>query len=56
MSNQIALLSDELSTTELEQVSGGLNPQPLPPYHGPDPSEMLNPQPLPPMPIVTLKI
>jgi len=56
MSNAVALLSDELSATELEQVSGGLNPQPLPPYHAPDPSEMLNPQPLPPMPFTSLKI
>jgi hypothetical protein len=34
--------SDELSDRELETVTGGLNPQPLPP------GRALNPQPLPP--------
>jgi hypothetical protein len=38
----------ELTLEELEIVSGGLNPQPLPPRWGEPGIRFLNPQPLPP--------
>ncbi|MBV8066346.1 MAG: hypothetical protein JO113_00105 [Candidatus Eremiobacteraeota bacterium] len=42
-------MSDEkkIKDEELDKVSGGLNPQPLPPERA-NPREELNPQPLPP--------
>jgi hypothetical protein len=31
---------EELSETDLDTVAGGINPQPLPPNHPPDPPPM----------------
>jgi hypothetical protein len=38
----------KISLNELDEVRGGLNPQPLPPRWGEPGMRFLNPQPLPP--------